>query len=398
MKVLANDGLHKDGIEYLAVHGFDVDLLKRNPENLVTDIGDFDALVVRSATDVTKEVIEAGYKGKLQVIGRAGVGVDNVDHVAAAKRGIIVKNAPYGNTNAAAELAFGLMFDLSRKISQADRALSEGVWKKKEFEGIELTGKTLGVLGCGRIAQRLAELAHGFMDVIGYDPNEAKIRILFPDSPIKYRSDKEVLQQSDYLSIHVGPPVKVLGREQLALIKPSCYIINTARAANMDNEALYNAIAAGQIAGAALDVHEEEPGEGREFYSRFKNLEGRVILTPHLGASTDRAQRDTSIEIAQAVESFFRGDYSNAVNALEPVEEEKAVYPIMVFHKDMPGMFAAVTLILAEAGVNLREIPSTKLSGDGDALATVQAHQKVGPKVIAKLEAIQGVYRVRLGY
>jgi phosphoglycerate dehydrogenase-like enzyme len=171
VKALLNDGLEKEGITLLQQSGIEADTCKRDLHTLISDIAQFDALIVRSSTKVPREVIEAGAKGKLKIIGRAGVGYDNIDVTAASKNGIVVKFAPYGNTNAVAELTMGLMLSISRKIPLAHQSLSKGVWQKAKLKGTEISFKTLGILGCGKIGQRLAELARrGFdMDVIGYD-------------------------------------------------------------------------------------------------------------------------------------------------------------------------------------------------------------------------------------
>src|SRR5271157_3133344 len=171
MKVLLNDGMDEEGIKLFKNAEIETDNCKRDPKSLVEQIGDFDALVVRSATAVTREIIESGVKGNLKVIGRAGVGIDNIDIKAAVENGIIVKSAPFGNTNATAELALALMMSVSRRVAQGHYSLKRGIWRKKCFEGTELSGKTLGIIGCGRIGQKLSELAVGLsMETIGYDP------------------------------------------------------------------------------------------------------------------------------------------------------------------------------------------------------------------------------------
>src|SRR3989338_4794956 len=171
MRVLLNDGMDEEGLEVFKRAGIETDTRKRDIGKLVDEIGGFDSLVVRSATKVTRDVIEAGVKGNLIIIGRAGVGYDNVDVDAASEYGLVVKYAPHGNTNATAELAIALMLSVSRNIPQAHSSLVDGVWRKKEFQGRELSHKTLGIIGCGRVGQRLSQLVIGFdMEVIGYDP------------------------------------------------------------------------------------------------------------------------------------------------------------------------------------------------------------------------------------
>jgi len=355
----------------------------------VAQVGEFDALVVRSATAVTKEVIESGVKGKLKVIGRAGVGTDNVDVKSATENGVIVKSAPFGNTNATAELALGLMLDVSRKVSRGYLSLKRGVWRKKRFEGQELSGKTLGIIGCGRIGQRLSELVIGFnMETVGYDP------VVKSGSKIRLMSKEEVLAQSDYVSLHVSGNVNVIGEKELWLMKPTAFLINTARGRNVDERALYRALKTGGIAGAALDVFEDEPvEEDSEFRNSLRRLDN-VVFTPHLGAATVEAQKKTSVEMARVIIDYLlRADFSNAVNVGESIElEERAFYPLFVYHADKPGMFAKIDKVLADYGVNIRENPSRQI-GEGCAIAVYLVHQRVGKDVINELNRLEGVIR-----
>ncbi len=251
-----NDGLDKEGMKLFEAAGIDVDCKRRDANALVTQVGDFDALVVRSATAVTREVIESGVRGRLKIVGRAGVGTDNIDVAAATENGVVVKSAPYGNTNATAELALTLILAVSRNVVPGHNSLKRGVWRKKGFEGFELSGKTLGILGCGRIGQRLSELVVGFnMNVIGYDP------VVVSSSKIRYVSKEEVLSSADYVSVNTSGKETVIGRKELFLMKPTAYLINTARGRNVDEKALYEALKAGSLAGAGLDVYEDEPTE-----------------------------------------------------------------------------------------------------------------------------------------
>ena len=391
MKVLLNDGMDEEGIKLFENAGIETDNSKLDPKGLVKQIGKFDALVVRSATKVTREVIESGIKGKLKVIGRAGVGTDNIDINAAIENGVIVKSAPFGNTNATAELALALMMSVSRRVAQGHCSLKKGVWRKKRFEGTELSGKTLGIIGCGRIGQRLSELTVGFnMETIGYDP-VAKV-----SSRIKLVTKEEVLSKADYVSIHVNGNENVIGEKELWLMKPTAYLINTARGRNVDGKALYNALESGGIAGAALDVFEEEPTqENSEFRNELRKLDN-IVFTPHLGASTVEAQMKTSVEMATVVIDYLmRGDFSNAVNVGESIEfEEKPFYPLFVYHADKPGMFAKIDKVLADNGVNIRENPSRQI-GEGCAIAIYLVHQKVGKDVIDELNGLEGVIRAQ---
>lgn len=391
MKVLANDGLADEGIALLEKHGFEVDTTKRAAEALVEDIGGFDGLIVRSATKVTRQVIEAGRR--LKVIGRAGVGYDNVDVEAASEQGIVVKFAPYGNTNATAELALGLMLALSRNIPQADGALKRGVWLKREHRGVELSGKVLGIIGCGRIGHRLAELVRGFdMSVIGYDPYPIE------DSRISFvPTVRSVLSNADYVSVHTGGREEVIGAAQLGWMKPTAYLINTSRGFAVNEVALVEALQHQKIAGAGLDVYSKEPkGEGKPFDLELRGLDN-VVLTPHLGASTVEAQRKTGVEIAEAVIGYLtRGDWRGSVNAGEEVtEEDRPTYPLFIFHKDTPGMFAKIDTVLGDHGVNIREISARTVGSAGNVQAAYLLHNKVTAEVVEVLSRIEGVFSVK---
>lgn len=393
MKVLLNDGLEREGIELFQQAGIETDTKKRNPKTLAADIAGFDALIVRSATKVTREIIEAGAKGRLKIVGRAGVGYDNIDVDAASEFGVVVKSAPSGNTNAVAELTIALMLNLSRHVPQAHLLLKQGVWSKEKLKGTELMGKTLGVLGCGKIGQRVAELAHhGFdMDVIGYDICQ------IVDSKVRYVPKEEVFSKSDYITIHTGGKAVIVGEKELALMKPTAYLINTSRGANVDEKALYKALKEKKIAGAALDVYSEEPkGEGAEFKNQFTDLDN-VILSAHLGASTAEAQRETAIEMARVVCSFLMsGDFQNAVNAGERIElEEKAVYTLFIHHRDVPGVFANIDKVLADNDINIRANYSRQIGKGGYAVSVYVIHRKVSPKIIEVLKKIPNVCDVK---
>jgi D-3-phosphoglycerate dehydrogenase len=392
MKILANDGLVDEGVQYLHKHGFTVDVTKRDHEDLLGEIRDFDGLIVRSATKVTRDVIEAGAKegGRLKIVGRGGVGTDNIDLEAAKKRGVIVKFAPNGNTNATAEHAIGLMFAAARKVPYAHHTLKNGVWRKKQFRGNELFGKTLGVIGCGRIGQALAEKARGLgMKVVGYD----LYRNL--ESKVEYLDSKEeVLQVSDFISLHTGGNDVVIGEAELAMMKPTAYLVNASRGKNVSEDALYEALRTGVIAGAALDTYENEPKrEGAPFCSKLIELDN-IVLSAHLGASTLNASRRTGLEIAEVVTRYLtRGDFGNSVNVGQTVEEEgKEIYTIFITHEDKPGMFGRFGTIFGELGVNIRENNSRWIS---DAVQTVYVvHQKPTEEVRQRLEAVDGVRRV----
>ncbi len=394
MKVLLNDNLASDGIRVFEEFGIQTDTHKRGLNELIKDIGQFDALIVRSATKVPREVLEAGARGKLKIVGRAGVGFDNIDVEAASENGIVVKCAPYGNTNAVAELTLCLMLNISRSIPQAYHSLKEGKWRKSVFKGTELSYKTLGILGCGKIGQRVGELARrGFdMEVIGYD--------ICPcvESTLKYVSKEEVLSKADYVSIHTGGKNIIVGEKEIALMKPGAYLINTSRGRNVDEEALYKALKEGRIAGAAVDVYIEEPkGEGSEFNSKLRELDN-VIFSSHLGASTVEAQRETSMEIARVVAKYlFGGDFTSAVNAGETIEfEEKPVYTLFIHHRDVPGVFANIDRVLADNDINIRANYSRQIGKSGNAISVYVVHTKVSPKIIEALKSIDNICNVRI--
>jgi D-3-phosphoglycerate dehydrogenase len=393
MKVLLNDGLEKEGLKLFKNAGIETDTKKRDLTCLVSDINLFDALIVRSATRVTREVLEAGAKGKLKIVGRAGVGYDNIDVAAASEKGIVVKSAPYGSTNSVAELTIGLMLAISRNTPQAHDNLKNGVWKKSKLKGTELAYKTLGLLGCGRIGQKVAQIAkRGFeMEVIGHDINPCL------ESGIKFMSKEQVLAKADYISIHTGGKDVIIGEKEIDQMKKTAYIINTSRGSNIDEKALYKALSDGKIAGAALDVYHDEPkADGTEFKSKLKELDN-IVMSSHLGASTIEGQRETSTEIARAISGYLLGgDFTNAVNAGENIEvEEKPVYTLFIHHHDVPGVFANIDKVLADCDINIRANYSRQIGNSGYAISVYVLHKKVTPEIVSKLRAIPNICNVK---
>jgi D-3-phosphoglycerate dehydrogenase len=393
MKVLLNDGLEKEGLKLFKNAGIETVTKKRDLTCLVSDINLFDALIVRSATRVTREVLEAGAKGKLKIVGRAGVGYDNIDVAAASEKGIVVKSAPYGSTNSVAELTIGLMLAISRNTPQAHDNLKNGVWKKSKLKGTELAYKTLGLLGCGRIGQKVAQIAkRGFeMEVIGHDINPCL------ESGIKFMSKEQVLAKADYISIHTGGKDVIIGEKEIDQMKKTAYIINTSRGSNIDEKALYKALSDGKIAGAALDVYHDEPkADGTEFKSKLKELDN-IVMSSHLGASTIEGQRETSTEIARAISGYLLGgDFTNAVNAGENIEvEEKPVYTLFIHHHDVPGVFANIDKVLADCDINIRANYSRQIGNSGYAISVYVLHKKVTPEIVNKLRAIPNICNVK---
>ncbi len=316
-KVLVADTLSERGLSELAEGGL-LELtvypgLKGIPEaELIEMIGEYSGLVVRSNTKVTEKVIEAAKN--LRVVGRAGVGVDNVKVDAATKRGIIVMNTPGGNTISTAEHAFSLMMSIARNIPQADASVKAGKWEKKPFEGVELYGKTLAILGMGRIGAEFARRALAFgMRVLAYDPYLSQSRARSLSVELVERLD-EIVPQADFITMHMPltPETKhMLNAERLAKAKKGVRIINCARGGLIDEVALAEALKSRQVAAAALDVFEVEPPPTD--YA-LKNLPN-VVCTPHLGASTAEAQENVGIEVAQQMRAaLLSGEIRNAVN------------------------------------------------------------------------------------
>ena len=318
MKVLITEALAERGVELLWEE-FDVDvLLGLSPEELLERIGSYDGLIIRSATKVTAEVIERA--DNLKAIGRAGIGVDNIDIGAATKRGILVANAPESNTIAAAEHTLGLMLAAARHIPAADNSLRSGEWKRSAFKGVEVAEKTLGLIGLGHVGSIVARGALGMrMRVLAYDPYVSEDR-MHAMNVARAESVDEVLEQSDFVSLHVPRTPQTTGMVNegaLEKMKPSAYLINVARGGIVDETALYNALKEGRIAGAALDVFQEEPTTDSPLFTL-----PNVVITPHLGASTVEAQDRAGVTAADQVATALRGEVPlHAINAPVPVGE-----------------------------------------------------------------------------
>jgi D-3-phosphoglycerate dehydrogenase len=302
-KVLVSDPIDQVGIDILSDVA-QVDVKTGLPqEELIKIIPDYDALMIRSGTKVTKEIIEAGTQ--LKIIGRAGVGVDNVDVPAATRQGIVVVNSPEGNTIAAAEHALAMMLAISRYIPDANQSVKSGKWDRKSFTGSEVYKKTLGVVGLGKIGSHVATVARSLgMKILAYDPFISKERA---DQLGCTLVDLDLLfRESDYITLHV-PKTKetahLINAESIAKMKPTARIVNCSRGGIIDEDALVEALQAGTIAGAALDVFESEPlGE-----SKLRELGSKVILTPHLGASTAEAQVNVAIDVAEQIRDVLLG-------------------------------------------------------------------------------------------
>lgn len=310
-RILALDGVSEEGIAILRDAGFDVDIKPaQKPSELASIIGAYDGLIVRSATKVTAEVIEKA--GKLKVIGRAGAGTDNVDKDAATKRGIVVMNVPGGNTISTCEHTFALLFALCRNVPAAHQSMMEGRWDRKKFNGTELAGKTIGIIGAGRIGGAVAKRAQAFeMKVLVFDPILTKLKA--EALGVELVSLDEIVERSDFITIHAPKSEKtnnLIAAPQIARMKPNCRIINCARGGIVNEQDLANALREKRIAGAALDVYTSEPLEDNPFLGL-----DNIVTTPHLAASTDEAQLTVSVDIAkQMVDYLTTGAVVNAVN------------------------------------------------------------------------------------
>jgi len=311
MSVLIADDMSKRAVEILKEAGFSVDVKTgMKPEELAAVVGNYHGLGIRSASKVTAAVL--ANPGKLKIIGRAGVGVDNIDIAAASAKDILVINTPAGNATAAAELAVGLLFALARKIPQAAELMRKGVWEKKKFMGIELTGKTVGVVGLGNIGRQFAERCVGLkMKVVAYDP------VLAPDAAVptgvKVVSFDELVAMSDFVSLHV-PMTKdtsnLFNAATFAKMKKGACIVNASRGGIVNEMDVLEALNSGQLGGAALDVFTKEPPDPSPLFAH-----DNLIAVPHLGASTKEAQEKVAVELAEVFVGYLKnGVVKNAVN------------------------------------------------------------------------------------
>lgn len=299
MKVLVTDPIHEDGLEKLKEFAEVEVETELDHESLIDKVPEFDAMIVRSGTKVGEDVLDAAENLKLIV--RAGVGLDNINLDYAEELGVKVKNTPRAPSNAVAELATGLMLAWARNIPKADKSLKKREWKKSELLGTELREKTLGIIGTGRIGYEVAKKAKGLgMNLLGYDPQKNEE---FKNIGGKYTELEYLLRESDYITLHVPliPPTEhMLGKGEFDLMKETAVLVNTARGAVIDEDALINALEENKIAGVCLDVFEEDPIED----GRLLDIPN-AILTPHLGASTEEAQRSAGVLAAEKVEEIL---------------------------------------------------------------------------------------------
>ena len=298
-KILISDGLQEKALSKLVSLGFEVIDRHYNKEELGEALKDYDALVIRSATKVTREVLEAAKGGRLKLIIRAGVGIDNIDLVAANECGVAVRNTPNSSSDSVAELALAHMFAVARFIGISNFTMRNGEWNKKKYEGIELSGKTLGIVGMGRIGRSLANKATALGMKVIYSDAFGKI----DGVDYEFLDLEDLLKESDFISLHVPydkTKGSLIGKEELAIMKDGSYLINCARGKVVDEEALLEALDSGKIAGAGIDVFEVEPTTNEALVNHPK-----VSCTPHIGASTIEAQERICDEVVSVIKDFF---------------------------------------------------------------------------------------------
>ena len=424
-KVLISDKMDPNAARIFEERGCDVDVITgKTPEELKAIIGKYDGLAIRSATKVTKEILDAATN--LKVIGRAGIGVDNVDIPYASSKGVVVMNTPFGNSITTAEHAIALMFALARQLPEADAQTQAGKWPKNDFMGVEVTGKTLGLIGAGNIGSIVADRALGLrMKVVAYDP------FLSPDRAVEMGVEKveldDLLARADFITLHTPLTEQtrnILSRENLAKTKKGVRIVNCARGGLIDEAALKDGLESGHIAGAALDVFATEPAKEHALFGA-----PNFVATPHLGASTNEAQVNVAIQVAEQMSDYLLlGGVTNAINMpslsaeeaprLKPymalaeklgslvgqlshgniaglsIETEGAaaelnMKPItgavlagfMRVHSDTVNMVNA-PFLAKERGLDVREVRHDR-EGDYHTLLRVSAETKAGPRTVA---------------
>ena len=339
-KILCLDNLSETGVEIFRQAGYDVDVkpAQKDIPGFVEIIGEYDGVVVRSGTKMTADVIEAATN--LKVIGRAGVGTDNIDKDAATTRGIVVMNAPGGNTISTCEHTLALLLALCRNVPAAHVSMQEGRWDRKEFMGTEVCGKTLGIIGAGRIGAAVAKRAQSFeMRVIVMDPLLTKIKA--EAMGVELVTFDELIERADFISVHAPKSDKtnnLIGAEQFAKMKDTCRIVNAARGGIVNEADLAQALRDKVIAGAALDVYTSEPFENNPFIGL-----DNIVMTPHLAASTDEAQVTVAVDVArQMVDFLSTGTITNAVNVPSLDGETRKALASVLYLAERLGRFQSL--------------------------------------------------------
>ena len=414
-RVLVTERIASAGLDLLRDAGHDVDVrLGMSPAELIEAVDGAQALIIRSATQVTDDVLEAGTD--LVVVGRAGVGLDNVDLAAATSLGVTVVNAPLSNVLSAAEHTVALILAQARNIPQAHAALVAGRWERAKWEGIELSGKTLGIIGLGRVGRLVAERVAGFaMLTLAHDPYVSAEQA--GELRIELVSLSELMARSDFVSLHVArtpETVGLIGAELLASAKPGIRIVNVARGGLVDEEALVEALRAGRVGGAALDVFDGEPIESSPLFG----VPG-VVVTPHLGASTAEAQHRAGVNIAEQVNGALAGEFvpfavnveaRHAADILRPflplcehmggmlaINVRPSRHMVMITNEDRPGVVGAVGTILGEAGVNIHDMVLDRSgTASGTSLIVLSTDRHVEADVAQQLRDAPGVLTVNV--
>jgi D-3-phosphoglycerate dehydrogenase len=370
-RVLISDALSPAAVGIFRERGVDVDVRPGlDKDELAAIIGDYDGLAIRSATKVTAKLLETATR--LKVVGRAGIGVDNVDIPAATARGVIVMNTPFGNSITTAEHAIAMMFALAREIPAADASTQAGKWEKNRFMGVEITGKTLGVIGCGNIGAIVADRAIGLkMRVIAFDPFLSPERAL--DLGVEKVELDDLLARADFITLHTPMTAQtknILSAEALAKCKKGVRIINCARGGLVDEEALAAALKSGHVGGAAFDVFTVEPAKENPLFGL-----PNVVCTPHLGASTSEAQENVALQVAEQMSDYLvRGAISNAINFPSITAEEAPKLKPFIALAERLGSFAGqltetgikevrITYEGAVAGLKVKALTASAVAG-----------------------------------
>ncbi|RLD11244.1 MAG: phosphoglycerate dehydrogenase [Chlamydiae bacterium] len=396
LKVIATDGMASDGVEiFEKADGIELEVRKGvDADELLKIIPEYDGIIIRSATKVTEEVLAAGKK--LKAVGRAGVGVDNVDIKSASRRGIVVMNTPQANTISTAEHTIAMIFSLARRIPEADAYMKKGEWAKKKLKGVELYGKTLGVVGYGRIGRWVAKVCQSVgMKIVAFDPmvSDDKIR----ETDATPATVEELFKISDFITVHT--PVNnetrnMINKDTIAIMKDGVRLVNCARGGIINEDDLCDAVESGKVAGAALDVYPKEPNQNKrlETYSQ-------IILTPHIAASTGEAQSKVGVEVAEEmVEYLVNGAISNAINATAMGEEErKQILPFVEFGSRLGSILAQVACgdvkslrIVCEGTLNNVDItPITRSIISGVLSYNVEGVNQVNAELMAEEQGLK---------
>ncbi|MBO0796575.1 MAG: phosphoglycerate dehydrogenase, partial [Ktedonobacteraceae bacterium] len=409
IKILITDKVAPEGVEYLRAQLPDAQIDERHglsPEQLTAIIGDYHALVVRSETRVTADILAAA--GNLKIVGRAGVGVDNIDTETATRRGIMVVNSPTGNIIAAAEHTIALLLGLARHVPAGNASMKTGKWERSKFMGVELRNKVLGVIGLGKVGMAVARRAQGLeMQIIAYDPFVAPEQAR--KNGVTMLSLDEVLQQADFVTLHTsltsGPNSTrgLISERELALMKPGARLINCARGGLIDEAALLKALNENRLAGAALDVFSQEPVGDSEILKQLTAHE-HVVVTPHLGASTAEAQVSVALDVAEQIVAVLQGEFPRAaVNApLILSETMKILQPYMDLLEKMgrlytqlqPGPLSKVELSYSGdiASYDLRPLQAALIKGLLESVSEAHVNM-INAQVLAKEWGLEIVER-----